>query len=251
MRPLLCCLALMVAGSFAVATSVPELIKKLQSSDNEIRRAAAKELGELGKKAAPAVKALIKALDDSDRFVRRFAAQALGNIGPQAKEAVPRLAALLEEDQPQVREAAVRALAQMGSTGVPALSKALLNAPSDVQERAIDILGKAGSEALPALIAFVGNNNFEATLRQKALEVVVSQGKQAHAAVPVLTTTIKTRDTNRLLRLDAIDALGKLAQVSDKASLTALQEIADDEKSMDIQMKDRARAAIKAIQARK
>ena len=89
---------------------MPDLIRKLSSKDNEVRRAAAKELGESGQEAKAAVKALTKALKDRDLYVRRYSAEALGNIGPViAREATPALAAALNDDKPQVRLAAVRA----------------------------------------------------------------------------------------------------------------------------------------------
>src|SRR6185437_7737748 len=81
----------------ASAADVSDLIKKLKSDDNEVRRGAAKELSELGKQASPAVDALTNALRDKDRFVRRFSAQALGKIGPDAKSAMPELAKLLTD----------------------------------------------------------------------------------------------------------------------------------------------------------
>jgi HEAT repeat protein len=51
----------------------------------------------MGARGAAAVGALIAALGDEDDEVRRQAARALGQMGPAAKEAVPHLVAALKE----------------------------------------------------------------------------------------------------------------------------------------------------------
>src|SRR5262249_57715584 len=71
---------LLLAASLlpAADADVADLVKKLSSKDNEVRRSAASDLADLGKDAKDAVPALTKALKDKDLYVRRFAAQALG-----------------------------------------------------------------------------------------------------------------------------------------------------------------------------
>src|SRR5687767_16008006 len=130
-------MVLLVGAAAAPAADVADLIKKLSSKDNEVRREAANKLAEAGKKAKPAIKALTKTLKDKDRFVRRYSAQALGNIGADAKASIKDLAALLEDDHQNVREAAVQALAKMGTLGVDPLTKAMKGATTDVQELAV------------------------------------------------------------------------------------------------------------------
>ena len=121
-------LALITATSFAIAIfpETKDLIKKLKSSDPDMRRAAAKELGELGPDAADAVPALAAALKDSDKFVRRFAAQSLAKMGDAAKPAREPLAAILKNPA-EVREvlaehnlAERQAVGLGGGGGVPA-----------------------------------------------------------------------------------------------------------------------------------
>src|SRR5436189_671311 len=80
----------------ARADAVDDLIKELKNSDSDLRRAAARKLGEMGADARKAGPALVTALkSDKDLFVRRFAAQALGEVGAEPKTAVPALSALL------------------------------------------------------------------------------------------------------------------------------------------------------------
>jgi HEAT repeat protein len=238
----------------ASAADVSELIKKLGSKDNEIRRSAAKDLSELGKEAAPAVPALTAALKDSDRYVRRFSAQALGNIGPDAKSSVNGLAALLNDDRESVREAAIKALGKLGSAAIPALSRAARNGSSDVQTLAIPALGKAGPEGLPALIAVIKDAKIDASLRRMAVGAVVPMGKEAHSAVSALTEVVKKpnargREAGQF-RIDAINALGTLATQEDKAAVTVLDNIVKNPKERNNQLKNACRQALKKINAR-
>lgn len=239
----------------ASAADVPELVNKLGSSDNEVRRSAAKELSELGKDAKPAIKPLVKALKDQDRFVRRFAAQALGNIGPDARAAIAPLSDLIGDDRQQVREAAVKSLGKLGPAAIPALTKALAGTSSDVQDLAVTALGQMGPAGVPPLITVLGDAKVDAGLRRKALAAVLPHGKAAAPAIPALTETVKTGrvrgQDGRQLRLDAVEALGRLASSRDRAVVTVLDEIVKDEKLMDNQLKGTSRQALRKIQARK
>jgi HEAT repeat protein len=238
----------------ASAADVSELIKKLGSKDNEVRRSAAEELKELGKEAIPAVQALTAALKDSDRYVRRFSAQALGNIGPDAKSSINGLAGLLDDGGKNVREAAVKALAKMGPAAVPALSKAARGGSSDVQELAIPALGKAGPEGLPALISVIKDAKIDASLRRMAVGAVVPMGKEAHSAVSALAEVVKKPNARGReagpFRIDAINALGTLATKEDTAAITVLDDIVKNPKERNNQLKNACRQALKKINAR-
>src|SRR5207237_2079692 len=105
---------------------VDGLLKELQSPDSDLRRAAAKRLGELKADAKATGPALVNAVkNDKDLFVRRFAAQALGEVGADPKAAVPALSALLKENTKELSDAALHSLGKMGSAAVPALVEAL------------------------------------------------------------------------------------------------------------------------------
>ena len=64
-----------------MVVKIEELIEKLGHQDEDIRRGAARALGDMGEDAKDAVSVLIQALQDQDRSVRRSAAKALEEIG--------------------------------------------------------------------------------------------------------------------------------------------------------------------------
>ncbi len=120
------CSACVAARADENDAAVDALIKQLKSPDSDMRREAAKKLGEMGKdarKAGPALVAAVK--NDKDLFVRRFAAQSLGDVGADPKLAVPALSALLKDSAQELNEAAIGALGKMGKDGVPALAEVL------------------------------------------------------------------------------------------------------------------------------
>jgi HEAT repeat protein len=252
-RKLLSLLLLALLTLTAPAADVSDLVKKLASKDNDVRRAAAKDLSELGAEAKGATKALAKALGDEDLYVRRFSAQALGAIGPDAKAAIPALTKMLGDDKPQAREAAVKALGKMGPAGVPALMKAL-SATADVQELAITSLGDAGSAGVPGLVSVIKDGKVPANLRRKAIEVLKDQEDAARSAVPALTQVVKKPDAmgqgGRQLRVEAVNALGRMATGDDKAAVAALEAITKNAKLQDNQLKNAAKRALSSIKER-
>jgi len=54
-----------------------------------------------------------------------------------------------------------------------------------------------------------------------------------------------------MLRRETVQALGTLAKASDSSALAVLNEIINDEKNRDMNLKNQCRAAVKKIMARK
>lgn len=191
----------------AEAGEVSELAKKLKDKDSDVRRAAAKELGDLGEGAKAAVVELTKALKDEDLFVRRYAAEALGKVGPEAK----------------------------GS--VPALARAMNDEKKEVQLAAVEALGKIGTEAAPALIAAVKDPGKDPGVRKKAAQGLAKIGPSARGAVQALSDVVtgkiaspkgdKKAKTDDDVRVDAATALGAVAKASDKAAVAALKSVSE------------------------
>lgn len=89
------------------------LVEALRNEDRDVRRSAARALGQIGD--ARAVEPLITALRDESWGVRRDAAKALGRIG-DARAVEPLLGALRDEDS-NVRREAAKALVTMYRSG--------------------------------------------------------------------------------------------------------------------------------------
>ena len=132
------------------------LTNQLDSPNATVRRNAAWAIGELtamvrGERAGT-VPQLITLLADSDEWVRMAAARALGELAD--RRSVEGLIARLGDDQWRVRQMATWALSEMkDARAVPVLSSVLLSdARAEVRRGAAEALGEiANAEALPAL----------------------------------------------------------------------------------------------------
>jgi HEAT repeat protein len=187
---------------------IDSLIKQLKSPDSDMRREAAKKLGELGPDAKKAGPGLVTALKtDKDLFVRRFAAQSLGQVEADPKLAVPALATLLKEDSKELTEAAITSLGKMGSAAVPALTGALKSKDGTNKPK------KADKKAPKPV-------DHTAFLRAKAAQALGELGAEAKTAVPALIDALK--DTS--IRNDAVAALGNIGPAA-KDAVSALREL--------------------------
>lgn len=132
------------------------LTNQLDTSNATVRRNAAWAIGELTNMLpgdrSDAVPQLIILLSDSDEWVRMAAARALGEL--HDRRAVTRLVATLSDDNWRVRELVVWALSEMkDDRAVNALCAVLLSdTRGEVRRGAAEALGEIqSSEALPAL----------------------------------------------------------------------------------------------------
>lgn len=147
--------AALALASFGRTAFAP-LSNQLNSSSATVRRNAAWAIGELtnmlpGERASAAPQ-LITLLGDSDEWVRMAAARALGEL--RDERALTKLVATLADDDWRVRELAVWALSEMkDSRAVNALCSVLLSdARVEVRRGAAEALGEIrSSDALPAL----------------------------------------------------------------------------------------------------
>lgn len=195
------------ATAYVEAADVNDLVKKLSDSDVDVRRAAAKELGDMGAEAKAAVPALRKSLRDRDLFVRRFGLEALGKIGPEAKAAVPEMALALRDEKKEVALAAAEALGNMGPAAVPSLTAAVKDAEKDpqVRKKAALSLGKIGGPARSAVPVLA--------------DVLSGKGP---------ATKKKGKDLNDTdVRVEAATALGSLAKPEDKDAIEALKGVSE------------------------
>ena len=162
--------AAIALASFGREALVP-LSNQLDSSNATVRRNAAWAIGELtnmrpGQRAG-AVPQLISLLSDSDEWVRMAAARALGEV--RDRRALDGLIARLSDDSWRVRQVVTWALSEMkDERAVAALCNVLLtDMRAEVRRGAAEALGEISSaEALPSLKQAL--NDSEASVSAKA-----------------------------------------------------------------------------------
>ncbi|HEY4424420.1 MAG TPA: M56 family metallopeptidase [Pyrinomonadaceae bacterium] len=147
--------AALALASFGRPAFTP-LTNQLDSSNATVRRNAAWAIGELTNMApgerANAVPQLITLLGDSDEWVRMAAARALGEL--RDERALSKLVATLSDDDWRVRELSTWALSEMkDARAVTALCNVLLaDTRVEVRRGAAEALGEINSaDALPTL----------------------------------------------------------------------------------------------------
>jgi HEAT repeat protein len=125
--------------------AIPVLIALLR--DGKLRARAVPLLGEVGKRAVPA---LVEALGDRDEAVKLAAVQALRPNKAEAREAIPALMGLLGD--PKFRPQDSLTLGSIGKSALPALLKALDKDDDDyLRVGAAMTLGHLGADAEAAL----------------------------------------------------------------------------------------------------
>jgi len=214
------------------AADVTDLIKMTKSQDADERRNAYKDLGAAMGEAKVVLPVFLAGLKDPDRYVRRFSAQGIAKVeGADPKVVVPALGKILMSmtEEKDVMEAAAHALRKMGPAGVDPLAKLLKDSEKDlmVRTRAAESLGVMGRpDAAPAVPALLGAFTERGNMKK---------GEQNETGT---------------LRLEAVNALGKLAYYKDEDVVKAL-ESAFQEKTKDKAFKSAVGSALKMIKNRK
>jgi HEAT repeat protein len=242
MKRLVGIVGIVLCATAARGADADELIKQLQSGDNDARRAAARALGESGADAKTAVPALITALKDRDTFVRRFSAQSLGVLGPDAQSAIRPLTAALNDPKKEVRGAAVIALGKLGPSGVETLIDVFRDERKDLEVRrqAVQSLGDLGSaahSAVPALTELLK----EKPVKEKLVKGK-GKGKMMEKKQPMAPES---------LRVDAATALGTLAKPDDTDIIETLSALTAKEAKTPRDLRQAANMALRKLRKSK
>ena len=232
----------------ADSSVVIALIARLKDEDAEVRKAAARSLGQLGD--ARAVPGLIGALKDPEPKVRATAAEALGEF--EDARAIPPLSALLADSSAEVKQSALEALSHfdegVSSAGVvrllsdddaeirhraahlagklrdrsagPALAKLVHDSNSDVRNAALEALGELKDlSAVPAILSALSDAN--ADVRHQALNTL----EELHAPIPEATLIALMKDGNPDVRSKAAEMAGERSVI---AAIPTLRRLLDD-----------------------
>ncbi len=196
-----------------------DVVRALQSHDEEVREEAARALGDLGDRRA--VNPLIELLGDDNRYVRREAAKSLGKIGDE--HAIPALINALKDEDRYGREGAAEGLGGMGEKAFSSLIRAIKDEDWHVRMGAAIAFRIIGDKnALKVLIPAMKDEN-----RFVRREVIKSLGRIGdHSVIDTLIAALK--DPDRSVRLRAVSALSKC---NDKRVIEPLIEALNDEDS--------------------
>lgn len=221
---------------------VPLLVELLGSPDPQLRRWAARSIGQIGAEAAPAVASLLGAMKDGVVDVRREAANALAGIGSEARAAVPALLEAIHDTEGFVDQAAARALAaidpEVARGVVPGFIEALEAPDAQQRRRAVGLLGSLGPAAAGAVPALVGRlRDEDSEVRRAAVYALGQIGPGAEPAIPALLEELKHAldlhdHTGRELGSFAARALGQIGPTGASQALPILTTALKDPEPM-------------------
>ena len=234
-----------------IQPNVGQLIEKLHSEDPGERGKALIKLGEIGRKAVPAIPSIIGMLSDTRSFsvqtqtslvetsmLSREAIKVLIIIGQPAVE--PLIKALRDKNK-IVRKNAAEALGEIGDKRASEpLVTALEDDDGTVRQYAAEALGKIGdNQALKPLTAALRDRKSKVQEGARAaIEKIILDLKAKHLLSP-LHASLKSRES--VVRTMAAKAL---LELRDPLSVDALIEVFNDN---DAVVQKIAREALKAI----
>jgi HEAT repeat protein len=197
--------------------TLSEWRKALKDAQPSTRAVAARALGTLGPKAAPAASDLVPLLSDRDLNVRNQTTIALRAIGV---EAVPALAEAIKGKDAMLRIPALTCLYHMQvptNAAVPAL-KPLLKDTSTLRAFAAPLLAKGGEEGVKALIEASKDKDVD---RATVLNALL-QAQPSAEILEVAKTALK--DPAVLIRLSALQLASRQGESSVPVLVEALKD---------------------------
>ena len=187
-----------------MSTRIEDLLRQLESDDDNSRRYAAEDLGDLGDKQA--IPALIKALEDSVIAVREAAVDALIAIG--GKEVSEQVVSLLYSEDAWLRNYATEILEELGTAAVETVRALCSSSSSDIRKFAADILGKIGEvselEAFEEITKLLDDENIN--VAAAAAEALGRIGDPA--AIPILADHLNRHPWLQCNVIHAISQIG-------------------------------------------
>jgi HEAT repeat protein len=184
-------------------TEIAKYIQALKHTNLSVRRDAENALVRIG---VPAIPALIDALEEEEWHVRHSAVVVLGNIGHDS--VILPLIGALEDDDMDVRRFAGYALHQIGSSTLPALTKALRDKSNPkVRQRVAKVLGSFKDAPVgSALSETLRNKNEMDTVRSESAESLsrIDDVSTVSALIEVL------KDNSLAVRTSAVVALNRM-----------------------------------------
>lgn len=198
-----------VLGAIGEAPDVGLLLKKLDSDDPLVARAAVAALGRLGMEPQTVVPALTKLLSSESVPLRIVTVSALGEFGPAAAPAVDGLVPMLKAKSVPLQSAAADALGRIGAARpdvLTALALAVTESEPAVANRAASALTDLGAAAVPAVTGLLSHQEH----RLLAVEILTGIGPAADRTIPTLLDMLSDAEADPLLRREVFVALASM-----------------------------------------
>ncbi len=194
----------------------------------DVRRAAARQLGELGSSARAAIPALCNALKDPDRVVRGYAYTTLNQLSAKPEDIINGLVGALHSPDPDIR---VFAAGELGlfvpesKSAILDLTGALEDTDTSVRLNVVHTLGLMGSSAKaasPTLAKMLNDPLVEIRFNVATTLWQIDQSRIPEV-VPVLVEILKSDDDS--LVATCIRSLGDIGPAA-KAAIPSLEKLA-------------------------
>ncbi|NEO93624.1 MAG: NACHT domain-containing protein [Moorea sp. SIO3G5] len=203
----------------------------LQHDEPFVRENAANALGRLGNSSETVVSAFLTQLEDPDFCVRERAAHALGKLGNSSETVVNPLLARLKDDKSNVRMRVAYALGELGNsseTVVKALLARLQDDDSFVRGQAARGLGRLGNSSETVVEPLRKRvQDDKSYVRAWAAHALVQLDNSSEDVVNTLLEGLK--DDDYIVRVSAAEALGKLGNSSEDVVNALLARLQDDD----------------------
>ncbi|MCI0378984.1 MAG: HEAT repeat domain-containing protein [Gemmataceae bacterium] len=209
----LSCLATLEAIGPAARVALPTLLRVFPYADESVQAAILRMLPALSDDTIDLIAILVRSLQSSKIEVRRAAIQALGKLGPSAKGALPALRPFLDDKRIDMRIDAAFAMAAIRKQAQPFVSElhGIFGNRSNSGElrahaaAALLELGPLAVEALPAIRQALREPNIE-YLHETILGSLDQMGPFVRSVEPELIGLLESEDY--WVRHEAIRLLG-------------------------------------------
>ncbi|MBW2712834.1 MAG: HEAT repeat domain-containing protein, partial [Deltaproteobacteria bacterium] len=182
-----------------------ELLRKIDSDDQEVRHVAIEQLVEYP--SLQSVPVLLRLLGDSSWRLRKRAVDLLVSLSDQSGVVTLLVGALSDEENPGRRNAAVEALVQCGQLAVMDLLASTYSEDRDIRKFAIDILARiADGRSTTRLIELLDDS--DPNVQSSAADALGMMGDQS--AARTIFRIAADSEANHLVRFSSLRALARL-----------------------------------------
>ena len=168
-------------------TILPELLRRLEDEDAQVRLHAAITMGNIGADARAAMPTLLEFTRSTAHVMRVYSARALWKVSGEVDPALTVLEAGLQEKSAKFRWAAPVFLGEMGAEAaraIPLLQEAAKDSDKEVASLCLQALAKISAESIPILVEHLKSE--DPGMRISAAFALGELGPKAVEAVPAL-----------------------------------------------------------------